>query len=222
MSNVDDKVQKNIKDLVQDISKNPNHWQAYVDLISLLTVTDELVTAEELALKSLSLFKDNNQAQQALLYATGNVYYTATDYARAATFFDKITDEKLQHDAIVMQAQSFYAQNKFKQALVFALTATQQDAHDIKIQVLLGNIWLSLGDLSNAKKVFESVLHLDEQNYAANFGLGLITQVTMPKDNPWLMKAKQINSKQYQQDASRLDELITIMLGSQKNGIKPE
>jgi hypothetical protein len=44
----------------------------------------------------------------------------------------------------------------------------------------------------------------------------------MPKDNPWLMKAKQINSKQYQQDASRLDELITIMLGSQKNGIKPE
>lgn len=222
MSKVDDKVQQDIKDLVQDISKNPDHWQAYVDLISLLTVAGELVLAEDLALKSLSLFKDNDHAQQELLYATGNVYYVATEYARAATFFDKITDKKLKYDAIVMQAQSFYAQNKFKQALVFGLTAVQQNHEDVKAQVLLGNIWLSLGDLAKAKSTFDTAVALDEQDYAANFGRGLIEQVSAPKSNPWLVKAKQINSKQYQTDAARLDDLIAVMLGGQDNGSESE
>ena len=214
MAKIDDEVQKDIKRLVKDITEHPDHWQAYVDLVNVLTVTNSLVEAEELALKSLSIFKDNADAQQELFYATGNVYYTAADYTRATSFFNKITDEKLKHDAIMMQAQSFYAQNKFKQALVFALTAVQQDDQDLSAQVLLGNIWLSLGDSKAAREAFDAALAINQVNYSANFGRGVVAEALNEQDNQWLQAAQNINPKQYQADAGRLDDLIKVMLGS--------
>lgn len=217
MAKLDEDVQKDIKQLVKDISEHPDHWQAYVDLVNVLTVINSLVEAEELALKSLSIFKNNETAQQELLYATGNVYYTAADYSRATSFFNKITDTKLKHDATMMQAQSFYAQNKFKQGLAFALTAVQQDNADLNAQILLGNIWLSLGDSKAARDAFDSALTINSDDYSANLGRGVVAMALNEQDNQWLQIAKKIDPKQYQADASRLDDLIQVMLGSTNN-----
>ena len=46
MAKIDDEVQKDIKRLVKDITEHPDHWQAYVDLVNVLTVTNSLVEAE--------------------------------------------------------------------------------------------------------------------------------------------------------------------------------
>ncbi|MDU2152931.1 MAG: hypothetical protein E7E62_07145, partial [Weissella confusa] len=98
MTQPENAAQADIARLVSEINANPDNWQAYADLVAVLVATENLVEAEELALKSLGLFQANDEALQNLLYAAGNVYYVAGDYARANEFFAKITDLEILHD----------------------------------------------------------------------------------------------------------------------------
>ena len=68
------------------------------------------------------------------------------------------------HDATVMQAQAWYAQNQFQKALVFALTAVEQQPEDVAAQVLLGNIWLGLQNMDKATTAFNDAIHVDPMN----------------------------------------------------------
>ena len=48
-------------------------------------------------------------------------------------------------------------------------------------------------------------------------GRGVVAMALNEQDNQWLQIAKKIDPKQYQADASRLDDLIQVMLGSTNN-----
>ncbi|MDR3190166.1 MAG: hypothetical protein LBT80_03050 [Lactobacillaceae bacterium] len=209
--------QQDISKLVRQIEAAPTDWQAYVDLVNVLTVTENFAQAEELGLKSLGLFAAAPQALENLYYALGNVYYAAADFSQAQLFFSKISDAKLQHDATMMQAQSYYAQQKWQQALVFALTGTEQVPTDGAAWVLLGNIWLSLTDLTAAQKAFDQALDLDAADFTANFGRGVTATALGAPDNQWLIKADQIDHAKFNAQATRLDELLQLMKGPDHN-----
>jgi tetratricopeptide (TPR) repeat protein len=208
---------QDIQRLVKSIEQRPKEWQAYVDLVTVLTVTENFVEAEELGLKSLGLFEADVAAKTALFYALGNVYYAAGQYAQANTYFNQVDDRRLLHDATMMQAQSWYAQKNYGQALAFAVTAVEQDDKDIEARVLLGNIWLALQDLVRAKEQFDAGIALDSNNYEANVGRSIIA---MAEDeiNPWATVAKAINPARFQSDSQRLDEIVTLLSGSQADG----
>ncbi|MFL1695272.1 tetratricopeptide repeat protein [Weissella kandleri] len=205
--------QAKIHQLITLIDQNPNDYAPYVDLINLLTTLENLPEAEELALKSLSLFVDQPAALEQLNYATGNVYYMAGKYEQAQAFFQKINDAKLQHDALMMQAQAAYNQKKYQQALAFTLTGVEQQPDDLAAQILLGNLWLSLGDLDAGGKAFAVALELDADNFDANFGRGLVALTQGELNNAWLKQAQALDADKYQQQSAVLDELMRAQLG---------
>lgn len=214
MTQPENAAQADIARLVSEINANPDNWQAYADLVAVLVATENLVEAEELALKSLGLFQANDEALQNLLYAAGNVYYVAGDYARANEFFAKITDLEILHDATVMQAQAWYAQNQFQKALVFALTAVEQQPENVAAQVLLGNIWLGLQNMDKATTAFNDAIHVDPMNFDANFGRGIIAIVDGDRENQWSATAEMIDMERYRAQAQRLDEIVQLLSGS--------
>ena len=218
MTQPENAAQADMARLVAEINANPNNWQAYADLVAVLVVTENLIEAEDLALKSLGLFQANDEALQNLLYATGNVYYVAGDYQRANDFFGKITDLAILHDATVMQAQGWYAQNQFQKALVYALTAVEQQPEDTGAQVLLGNIWLGLQHESKAAEAFDAAIHVDPMNFEANFGRGVVATAKGDQDNQWLATAQMIDLQRYQAQAQRLDEIVQLLSGSRLDG----
>jgi len=205
--------QNDIKALVTAIEQDADNWRAYVDLVNVLAATENLIEAEELALKSLNLFEENDEAHEQLLYATGNVYYLAGNFNNANRFFKEVTNPQLQHDATMMQAQSWYNQKSFNQALVYALTGVEQVPKDEAAQIMLGNIWLSLNDLEHAKDAFNQALAVNAKNFDANFGRGLIAAVEGQLENEWLDNAKVLDHEKYQKQAQQLDDLTQLLNG---------
>ncbi|MCW0952679.1 CDC27 family protein [Weissella ceti] len=207
-------MEKSISELVQLIEQDEKNWSAYVDLIGALVLANALPEAEELGLKSLTLFAETPEATQHLLYAVGNVYYAAGAYDRAQHFFDQITNPELHSDACLMQAQSLYGQKNYQKALAFALTYHEDKPEDIDGLVLLGRIWLALNDLATAKTLFDQALALNADDYAANFARGVVA-VAMDKEpnNAWLTHAQALDAAQYKADAEQLDALLTAITG---------
>lgn len=208
-------MEKSVSELVGLIETDADNWSAYVDLIGALVLSNALPEAEELGLKSLSLFSDNSEAVDHLLYAVGNVYYTAGAYDRAQHFFDQITLETLRLDAALMQAQSLYGQGQYQKALAFALTYNEKMPTDVDGLVLLGRIWLALNNLVTAQEMFDQALELDSNHYGANFGRGVVAVSTgNVQDNQWLEHAKELNGVQFKSDAEQLDGLLTVLGGN--------
>ena len=211
------KLQADMHQLVELIQKDENNWRAYVDLVNLLATSENLVEAEELGLKSLALFKEDQVAQDNLHYTLGNVYYLAGSYERANEFFQLVTDEQLKYDAVMMQAQTWYNQQNYQKALVYALTGTEMPETDLAGFILLGNIWLSLENMEQAASAFEQALSFDENNFDANFGRGLIATVLKEASNPWFKRAQALDEKHFEQQAGQLDALTQIMMGNDTN-----
>lgn len=207
-------MEQSIAELVQLIEADEHNWAAYVDLIGALVLANALPEAEELGLKSLSLFGDKPEAVNQILYAVGNVYYSAGAYDRAQTFFDRIDDPALRSDACLMQAQSLYGQKAYQKALAFALIYHEEKPEDIDGLVLLGRIWLALDKIEMAKNMFDEALMINHDDYAANFARGVVA-VSLDKtsENDWLTRAKTLNEHQYQLDAKQLDALLTAITG---------
>lgn len=209
--------QAKIKTLVAKIEQQPEDWQAYADLVSMLSITGNYIQAEELGLKSLGLFAKNTEAVAYLNYAIGSNYYNAGSYEQAQKYFQQVDLAPLKHDATMMQAQDWYAQKKYHQALAFAMTGTEQDATDTEAFILLGQIWLALGQFSDAKKAFDQAFVLDKNNFSANFGRGMLAMAEQVTDNHWLQQAKKIDTDEYQAQAQQLDDLLNVMTGGEAN-----
>ncbi|RRG18013.1 tetratricopeptide repeat protein [Weissella viridescens] len=213
----DDKQQADMRRLVKEIEEQPDNWQAYADLVNVLTATGNFVEAEELGLKSLSLFEADAEAKAYLAYSVGNVYYAAGSYAQAQNYFQLVQLPELAHDVTMMQAQDWFAQKNYKQALAFAVTGTEQDAQDVAAFDLLGNIWLALDQFDEAKTAFEQALTLDADDFEANFGRGLLAQVANPDaQNTWFTHAEALDAATFKQKTQQLDDLHQVIVNKQQ------
>ncbi|WP_307994914.1 tetratricopeptide repeat protein [Weissella viridescens] len=209
--------QADMQRLVKEIEAHPENWQAYADLINVLTATGNFVEAEELGLKSLSLFEDDAQAKAYLAYSVGNVYYAAGSYAQAQNFFQLVQLPELAHDVTMMQAQDWFAQKNYKQALAFALTGTEQDAQDVDAFDLLGNIWLALDQFDEAQAAFERALAINGDDFEANFGRGLLAQVAAIDDeNQWFSYAEALDATKFKQKTQQLNDLSQVIVNKQQ------
>lgn len=207
-------MEKSIQELVQVIETDEQNWSAYVDLISALVLANALPEAEELGLKSLALFETTPAAVDHILYALGNVYYTAGSYDRAQTYFDRITANDLRLDACLMQAQSLYGQGQYQKALAYALTYHEAMPNDLDGIVLLGRIWLALTNLAEAQACFDQALAQDDTHYAAQFARGVVAVAQgADQDNQWLTRAQQLDTQRFKHDAEQLDALLTTLGG---------
>ncbi|SUP61200.1 Predicted O-linked N-acetylglucosamine transferase, SPINDLY family [Weissella viridescens] len=117
----------------------------------------------------------------------------------------------------MMQAQDWFAQKNYKQALAFALTGTEQDAQDVDAFDLLGNIWLALDQFDEAQAAFERVLAINGDDFEANFGRGLLAQVVAIDDeNQWFSYAEALDATKFKQKTQQLNDLSQVIVNKQQ------
>lgn len=202
-----------VKDLVKQIDKFPVKWENYNDLGVLLTQMGDYNSAEELIMKALGLFQENKQAKEMLTYTLANVYYFAQEYDKAVNFYQKITNQSLKTDAFVMLAQSFVKQNKYQQAMAYALTAYENSKEDKTIINILADVCLALGDFDNAYNYYQKSMLIDKNQANVLFGLGLISLVFEKRNeaDQYFKSVLKLDENYYNQNKQKIDDILTIL-----------
>ncbi|WP_413627090.1 tetratricopeptide repeat protein [Fructilactobacillus vespulae] len=194
--------------LVKDIDDNPHDYHTYYDLSVFLIQLQSYTQAEELLMKALGLFADRSKkAKNTLTYGLGNVYYSAGETNKAIQQFQQVTDKSLQFDAYVMLAQSYMAQNDYKRALIFLLTAQPQAKQDESLNLLIGQCLLAEGDFAQAANYYEKVLKSNPDQKEANFSCGLIAMTTDGDYKTYFNKVEQLDPVYFKEQQSKIADI---------------
>lgn len=170
-------IQQAIKQLVAAVDAHPDEVERYYELGTALTEQQSYPQAEELLKRALSHFKGKNHAENLLHYGLGNVYYASGLYQEALGEFQLVQDERLKGQAYMMIAQTYYVQKKYQQALVFALTASEQLKRDSAPLTLMGDIFMALGDFEQSVEYYTKALTVNGQDLRARFQRGVVLTV---------------------------------------------
>lgn len=144
--------------LIDRIDKNPDNYHNYYNLSVVLVELHDYDQAEELLLKSIKLFENNNNALNTFNFGLGNLYYILSDYNRAIAFLLRVTDKKLQIDSFQLLAQIYLQLKQYKRAISFANLVYEKKKNDPDILELLGDIYLSEGDFDKSIYFYKKAL----------------------------------------------------------------
>lgn len=209
--------EKTTHELVEAIDKDPYNAENYYQLSTILTEMQSFTQAEELLRKALTIF-DDKATQSLLHYGLGNVLYSSGLYPEAISEFQEVSDSKLQADAYLMIGQSYYAQNNYRQALAFALTASEKNSNLKDAQSLIGDCFFSLGDFKSARNYYQQVLKSDDNDVHVLFEMGIIEFIIGKREDgeQYFEKVKQIDKNYYQRMQSRLNDIQNLINSKDK------
>ncbi|WP_412990106.1 tetratricopeptide repeat protein [Pediococcus siamensis] len=217
------KAQAAAKHLVSAIDAAPDDYKRYYNLGVFLTQANSFDQAEELYVKALGRFHDKKQAQNLLHYGLGNAYYEAGEYQQALTQFQAVHDEQLKAEAYQMIAQTYMAQDDYKTALAFALTAQAKHQQDATINGLIGEIFLALGDFEHARTYYEQALAADSKNGKYQFERGIIALVQGEEHaERYFERAKELDPAYYQKGQQRLADIERFVQTKTKDSDKKD
>ncbi|MFK5675861.1 tetratricopeptide repeat protein [Ligilactobacillus sp. LYQ60] len=204
-------IQQAIKQLVAAVDAHPDEVERYYELGIALTEQQSYPQAEELLKRALSHFNGDNHAESLLRYGLGNVYYASGLYQEALGEFQQVRDEYLKGQAYMMIAQTYYAQKKYQQALVFALTASEQLKRDSAPLTLMGNIFMALGNFEKAYSYYTKALTVNGQDLQARFQRGVVLTVQGKDPAADFAFVKRQNSAFYERMQARLADTQKFM-----------
>lgn len=203
--------QKTIQKLIAAVDANPYDPQAYYQLGVALTEMKSYPQAEELFKRALNVFSKQPQKQSLLHYGLGNVFYASGFYPEAIQEFQAVTDDKLAFDALIMLAQTNYAQEKYQACLAFALTALDKQANSVEALKLMADSFMALGRFADAETYYQKLLQIDSTNVAALFQLGLTKMFLGKESQDIFAKVKAQDEAYYQKMQTRLQEAETFV-----------
>ncbi|GAB5051772.1 tetratricopeptide repeat protein [Pediococcus ethanolidurans] len=201
------KAQEAASKLVKAIDEEPDDFHRYYNLGVFLTQANSFEQAEELYMKALGQFKKDKQAQNTLHYGLGNAYYEAGEFKKALKQFQCVQDSSLKSDAYLMIAQTYVAEDDYKTALAFALTAQTKHQQDPTINGLIGEIFLALGDFKHAAAYYDQALQADEKNGKYQFERGLIALVQGEEETDYFKRAKDLDPVYFKKSQQRLEDI---------------
>lgn len=204
-----EEAQKATHKLVQAIDKDPYNVDNYYQLGTILTEMQSFPQAEELFKKALNIFENDPDQVNLLTYGLGNVYYSTGLYDEAIREFQKVTDNKLKSQAYLMIAQAKYAQQQYQQAMVFALTASDQMPNAKEPKRLLADCFLALGKFEDAAGFYQQVLEIDPDDLHTLFQLGVIkfTQESPSAADEYFNKVQAIDKDYFERMQGRLSDV---------------
>ncbi len=195
--------------LVKAIDEEPNKFNNYYDLGSLLTRLNDYVQAEELFQKALGIFEQrgDQRAINFLKYGLGNLYYTVGKVDEAIKLYNQIDDEKLKADSYLMLAQSYMKKKQYKQAVAYGLTAYELSADDPEINQVLGDSMLALGEFKKAKQYYDQILLHHPGRADTQFNRGLVAMALDEPYQKYLDQAQQLDLDYYQKSEKKIAEI---------------
>lgn len=192
---------RQIHQLVTKIDASPQKTENYLKLATLLIEQGSFDQATQLLEQAKQLVKK----PQDLDYDLAVCYYMQGDFDHALRLLDQIPNDDL---VLYQKALVFLKLGQNQKALAHALTIKNTDD---RVRELLGDIWLSLGELKKAESSYKKI---DSNNRSAkvNFMLG----ITVFSDNrdqaeEYLNISKKQNSKFFAQAKKEYEAVLKMV-----------
>ena len=199
-------VDKAIHLLIEKINKDPKDIENYLQLSTYLIEQNAADQALELLEKARDLVKHPED----LTYNIAVCYYMQGDFAKSLTLLNSIADDE---ETMYQKALIFMKLGQYQKALAYALTLKNQDERTLE---LIGDIWLSLGDLKSANQTYNKISE-DQRNAKVNFLLGLTLFDTNPDEAEKYFKlSKNQDPKYFAQAQKQYNAVAKLIRG--KNG----
>lgn len=132
------------------------------------------------------------------------------DFAKSLALLNSIPDDE---ETMYQKSLIFMKLGQYQKALAYALTLKNQDERTLE---LIGDIWLSLGDLKAANQTYSKILK-DQRNAKVNFLLGLTLFDTNPDEAENYFKlSKEQDPKYFAQAQKQYNAVAKLIRG--KNG----
>ncbi|NHL96625.1 tetratricopeptide repeat protein, partial [Lactobacillus helveticus] len=139
---------------------------------------------------------------QELNYNLAVSYYMQGDFDKALALLDQIPNDDL---TLYQKALTYLKLGQSQKALAYALTIKKIDE---KVQELLGDIWLSLGENDQAQQSYLAI-PVDKRTAKIYFLLGVSTmEKDRNKAESYFAKAKAMDEKYYKR---AMDQYASIM-----------
>lgn len=194
-----------IHQLIEQIDTHPDQVGGYVDLITMLTSVGSLDQASELYLRAQERFNDAS-----LTYAGGLLDYAREQYQQGiTTIMPLLDDADYRADAAYMLGLMYQKMSQPKQALAFALIASDADADAEDAALLVANLLLTQGYFEQVTDRLEPLLKHDSA--AVNFTYGLAMNAQGKDGRPYLEKAEQLDPETYAQQTAQLRDISRFL-----------
>ncbi len=199
-------VDKAIHLLIEKINKHSKDIENYLQLSTYLIEQNAADQALELLEKARGLVEHPED----LTYNIAVCYYMQGDFAKSLALLNSIADDE---ETMYQKALIFMKLGQYQKALAYALTLKNQDERTLE---LIGDIWLSLGDLKSANQAYNKISE-DQRNAKVNFLLGLTLFDTNPDEAEKYFKlSKNQDPKYFAQAQKQYNAVAKLIRG--KNG----
>ena len=131
----------------------------------------------DLAIKYLTLAKENGYEADDIAEYLGLSYASLGKTYESISAFTEALLVRESDFLLLSIAEQYYKANETgaaQQYLFRIITNSSNDEIILKSRLLLGNIYIDLDELDNAKEQFDLVLEKDDNSADAHYGLGLI------------------------------------------------
>lgn len=200
------KVEQAIHLLIKKIDQHPQQVANYLQLSTYLIEQGSLDQAQKLLEQAQHLVKE----PQELNYNLAVCYYMQGDFDKALALLDQIPNDDL---TLYQKALTYLKLGQGQKALAYALTIKKIDE---RIQELLGDIWLSLGENQQAQQMYLAIPD-NKKNAKVYFLLGV---TTLEKDRDQAQKyfaqVKQMDAKYYQQAMNQYASIMKMLNDKEK------
>lgn len=184
--------------LVQKIDNNPQKVDNYLQLSTYLIEQGSVDQAQQLLEHAQHLVKKPKE----LNYDLAICYYMQGDFDKALNLLDQIPNDEL---TLYQKALTYLKLGQSQKALAYALTIKHIDE---RVQELLGDIWMSMGNSDMAQQMYLKI-PLEKRTAKVYFLLGVST---LEKDRDQAKKyfdqAKEMDEKYYKK---AMDQYASIM-----------
>lgn len=192
---------RQIHQLVTKIDASPQKTENYLKLATLLIEQGSFDQATQLLEQAKQLVKK----PQDLDYDLAVCYYMQGDFDHALRLLDQIPNDDL---VLYQKALVFLKLGQNQKALAHALTIKNTDD---RVRELLGDIWLSLGELKKAESSYKQI-DSNSRSAKVNFMLG----ITVFSDNrdqaeEYLNISKKQNSKFFAQAKKEYEAVLKMV-----------
>ena len=200
------KVDQAIHLLVQKIDQKPQNIENYLQLSTYLIEQGSVDQAQQLLEQAQHLVKK----PQELNYNLAVSYYMQGDFDKALALLDQIPNDDL---TLYQKALTYLKLGQSQKALAYALTIKKVDD---KVQELLGDIWMSLGENAQAQQAY-LMIPKDRRTAKIYFLLGVST---MEKDRTqaeaYFAKAKAMDEKYYKRAMNQYASIMKMLNDKEK------
>ena len=201
-----DIVQKKIHELITHIDEKPDSSENYLKLATFLIKEGSSDQATELLEKAKSLVTH----PQDLDYDLAVCYYLQGEFKKALNILNQIPNDDL---VLYQKALVFFKIGQKQKALAYALTIKQRDA---KTWELIGDIWLSLGEINEAESSYKKI-RKEQRTAKVNFMLGItsLTQNRLEAEKHFA-KAKEQDPKVFAQEEQKYASALKLITNARK------